>query len=322
MGGSADSGWVLLSAGIIDSPIFRGPADMFRLWVLLLCKAHRRQEPFRLMGGKEIHRGELVTSMADLQGGLLREGTPQAGESGAVSLSRQTIQRYLDAMAKDSMIERKSTRKGTWIKILNFDTYQSFDTYRASRADKDADAKADRQADTSGQEKSQQGSGDETTAGNVYGQACGQAHGQASGHKRTRAANKRTRAATNDSDTPISPNTHTQDACARSDSLEVHSSAVEWTIWGEYVKRYEAHSQGIFPGHSSKGALTTLKNIRRQLDHLRKPTTSPEDYMALACDAMDRFFEMEDQFVVESDYALATFASRLPRILKQLREGT
>jgi len=99
----------------------------------------------------------------------------------------------------------------------------------------------------------------------------------------------------------------------------IHTDARDWRIWGEYGKRYEQKSGGIVPGHSARKAPENLRLIREQLDALRKSDTTQEEYEALLGECLDRYFEQDDKFVVDADWNLATFAGRLPKILKEIR---
>lgn len=129
--GRADGGWILLSDRIVDSAVFHGPPDLFRLWVLLLCAAHRGVKPFRSLGGVELRRGELLTSRGRLQKQLERDGNPQLGEPAKVTPSRATVGRWLDVLRDEGMItlERSGRRGGTLVHVVNFDRYQDFSFY-------------------------------------------------------------------------------------------------------------------------------------------------------------------------------------------------
>lgn len=128
-----EGGWFVLSTTLFESPVFRGPPDILRLWLLLLGSAHRNSKPFRLWNGKEIGRGELVTSLAELSKQLSRSGNAQFKEPSRVILSSKTISRWLDMMQDRGMILCSRTRnEGTWIRIVNFEHYQTLDNYRGS----------------------------------------------------------------------------------------------------------------------------------------------------------------------------------------------
>lgn len=129
-----EGGWFLLSTQLLDSSIFRGPPDILRLWLLLLGSAHRDSKPFELWNGQEVQRGELITSLSYLAKGLERAGNPQFREPIKVIPSSKTVSRWLDVMEKKGMILCSRTRnEGTRIKIVNFEYYQSFDSYKIQR---------------------------------------------------------------------------------------------------------------------------------------------------------------------------------------------
>lgn len=133
--GIIEGGWLILSDQIWKHPVFHGPPDLFRLWILLLCMAHRKQEPMRLhKEDREVRRGELVTSLAHLADRLGRDGNHRLGEQAYVSPSRQTVARYLESLEDGKLITTVKTRHlGTWIRIVEFERYQDFNNYFKGR---------------------------------------------------------------------------------------------------------------------------------------------------------------------------------------------
>jgi len=276
-----------LNAGIVDHPIFHAPPDMFRLWILLICMAHRHDKPFRLMGGREIHRGELVTSLGALQEKMAREGTPRSGESGAVTPKRQTIQRYLDAMVQDGMIEKESSRKGTFIRLVNFDYHQNYMSYARGRADNQTDSHADNQTDSGLASEHLDTQRKTPTIPALNGQPRGQPNGQQNGYKRTGGD-------TNESVYPIDQ----RERRARSpEDPPVHPVTEEQAIWNEYRKRYEVRTDGGTPTHSELNHPQTARAIIRSCkgyEKYNKFESTPAGRIEFVCRRLDEFFAIEE----------------------------
>lgn len=130
-----NNGWILLSSGIVDSPIFREDSDVLKLWIILLTAAHRSRTVYRVKG-REVQYAEVFFSLSDLAKKLRRKGNKQRGEPAWVEPSRQAINRWLINFERDGMIERApSLSGGTLIKILNFEFYQKFTSYAPCQAD-------------------------------------------------------------------------------------------------------------------------------------------------------------------------------------------
>lgn len=295
--GVRGEGWVLVSSGIIHSPIFRGPQDIFKLWVVLMCKAHRRKETFRMWDGRQLERGELVTTLAELRELLLREGDVQAGEKKEDGPSRQKIHRYLKRMSEgpDPMISMQiSKQRGTLIKIINFDAYQDFDTYTKDRADS--------QADKRGQPKEQSKRGVGSSKGNVSGQPSGQAR------------------------TPRSYDSDPPDLRKETSSLlllnnkDTQGNGLDRMVWNEYERLYREKFGGLFPGHSIGKAEANLASIRTTVlsaAHGRK--LSNDDMMKLVTKALTLFFKQKTDFKEITDYSLGCFCADTPKLIKKIK---
>lgn len=131
--GTINGGWLVLSENIYTSPIFHARPELFRLWILILCLARRSRTPSRLMDGRTIGYGEMITSLQSLRGHLSREGDTQRGEPADYAPSVSTVWRLLQTLESNGMISVDSSRKGaTHITVHNYERYQTFDNYEAS----------------------------------------------------------------------------------------------------------------------------------------------------------------------------------------------
>lgn len=89
---------------------FWGDPSATVLWIYLLVTVNWTDGTFR---GEAVERGAMITSIDRL--------------STATSLSRSTIKRKLKDFEKAGMIVRKSTNRWTYIKVLNYSTFQGID---------------------------------------------------------------------------------------------------------------------------------------------------------------------------------------------------
>ena len=89
---------------------FWGDPSATVLWIYLLVSVNWTDGTFR---GEPIERGAMVTSIEHL--------------SNATGLSRSTIKRKLKEFEKAGMIDRKATNRWTYLKVLNYSTFQGID---------------------------------------------------------------------------------------------------------------------------------------------------------------------------------------------------
>lgn len=100
------SGWIKLHRSIVDWEWFTDHRT-FYVFTYLLMKANHTS---KLWQGKQINRGELITSLSKL-----------AAET---SVSTQEVRTILNRLEKSGAIYKKSTNKFTLIKVLKYELYQ------------------------------------------------------------------------------------------------------------------------------------------------------------------------------------------------------
>ena len=119
---------------IFNSPIWRDNPHILKLFIYLVGKARFLKEP-KKFPHFTVNRGELVTSLADISedNEYLERGRPK-------KWSRAKVSRMLEHLAKNDYITLLPDTYGTHIKIVNYDTYQTLDTYKADSSETQPDA--------------------------------------------------------------------------------------------------------------------------------------------------------------------------------------
>ena len=189
---------------------------------------------------------------------------------------------------------REAGRKGTLIKIINFDAYQDFDTYIASRADS--------QADKRGQPKKQTKQGVSSSGGSVSGQPSGQTRTPRSSYSDLSDLRKKT------SSLPLLNN------------KDHRKNDLDRMVWNEYERLYKEKFGGLFPGHSMGNADANLVSIRTTvLSAAQGRKLSNEDMMKLVTKALTLFFKQKTDFKEITDYSLGCFCADTPKLIKKIK---
>lgn len=104
-------GWIRTHRKVMEHWIWQDPV-VFQRWMYILLLANYEDKK-RLLNGVlvEYKRGELATSLIKL--------------SADWGCDRKTVKKFLNLLVKDEMIELKTCRIGTIIKVLNYNDYQS-----------------------------------------------------------------------------------------------------------------------------------------------------------------------------------------------------
>ena len=121
-------GFVMLSRGIQDSPIWRESPHLLKLFLWLIIEARYNQVP-KHYPGVTVNRGELVTSLAHIA-----EANEYAADGTIKRWHRNTVSRMLDRLAQSGYIVRGCDTYGTHITICNYERYQTADNYRCDSA--------------------------------------------------------------------------------------------------------------------------------------------------------------------------------------------
>ena len=106
------AGWIKIYRDIQEHWIWQD-ANKLKWWLDIILMANHKDNKF-LLGNElfEVKRGEFHTSELKL--------TERWG------VSKTTVRRFLELLASDQMIVLKKTKKGTTIKVNNYNAYQDF----------------------------------------------------------------------------------------------------------------------------------------------------------------------------------------------------
>ena len=299
-GARSEAGYILLSAGIIDSPIWRAHPDVLRLWLVLLCMAHRHRRPLRLPDGREVQQGELVTSLGTLAKRLTRQGSRRRGEESHVTPARSTVLRYLRQLEAEGMIQlRASKDQGTWIRVINFEFYQRIDSYRSwrycNRGDQPQQPDIAPEIGTENQVMKH----DSNSLSNDTGITS-----QAAAANRVDRKNKvESRASTRERDEGVE---------------RVEPLQAKWRVWNEYSRRY-SEKRCVMPmlGQQTQTHLEAIESYVRLVMKQEKQE-GEEKFDRFVSAALGLFFEMNDPYVEKGRHALGVFRARLPEITEEL----
>lgn len=102
--------------------------------------------------------------------------------------------------------------------------------------------------------------------------------------------------------------------------LPIEPEDMKWRLWRKYQATYENVKRRT-PPQSASRLVDRLEDFRRQLDFLRSPTTSDEDYIQFAEDSVRLYLAMDDEHVRKMGHDLGTFVVRLPGIIEQMQQG-
>lgn len=107
-----EMGWIMLHRAIRRNWIWED-GNKLKWWLDLLLQANHKANKI-LLGNHLIlvERGSLHTSLQNL--------------AKRWEVDKKTVKKFLDLLQKDSMISLNSSRKGTTIKISNYNMYQGF----------------------------------------------------------------------------------------------------------------------------------------------------------------------------------------------------
>jgi len=117
------NGWIKLYRSLQDNWIWKKkPFSRGQAWVDLLLNANYQDKKFPLGADiVEVERGEIITSELKLM--------EQWG------WSKSKVRKFLETLEKDSMIVKKTDRKKTTIKLVQFSDYQDIETTKRPKKD-------------------------------------------------------------------------------------------------------------------------------------------------------------------------------------------
>jgi hypothetical protein len=113
------SGWVKIHRCLSDHWVW-GEPEALKFWLTLLMDANHTDKK-KLFNGAliEIKRGQILFGL-------------NAYEK-KTGISQRKMRRYLDALQKESMIDRQKTNKFSLITVVNYEEYQSTDSQASSK---------------------------------------------------------------------------------------------------------------------------------------------------------------------------------------------
>ena len=119
------SGYILLARKIYDSAIWTDDPHILKLFIYLCGKARHQTKP-KEFNGFNIKRGELITSLS-----IISEDNPYLKRGRVQFWSRQRVSRMLGKLNEYEYINILPDTYGTHIKVSNYESYQSPESYRA-----------------------------------------------------------------------------------------------------------------------------------------------------------------------------------------------
>lgn len=118
--------YFILTRKIFESAIWTDDPHILKLFIYLIGTARHSKEP-KKYNGFEIKRGELVTSLS-----LLSDNNEFVKNGRLQQWSRSKVSRMLNVLNEQGYIKILSDTYGTHISIINYDTYQTPDTYKTN----------------------------------------------------------------------------------------------------------------------------------------------------------------------------------------------
>jgi hypothetical protein len=138
------SGFVLLSRGLLDNDLWRMNSDLVRLFLYLLLKVSYGNKEFTYSRGATkitVRKGEFLRSLRKIG-----EDCAYTGNNKLVVWSSSRISGMLKTLEADGRIEilSNSSALGTHLRVKNYESYQSFASYREKGLGTDAEQIAPR----------------------------------------------------------------------------------------------------------------------------------------------------------------------------------
>jgi hypothetical protein len=133
------TGFILLSRDLLDNDLWRMNSDLVRLWIYLLCKVSYGKKEFTYSRGTTkitVRKGEFLRSLRRIS-----DDCSYTGNNRLVSWSTSRIAAMLKTLEDDGRIEilSNSSALGTHLRVVNYESYQSFAAYKKDRLRTDAE---------------------------------------------------------------------------------------------------------------------------------------------------------------------------------------
>jgi hypothetical protein len=133
------SGFILLSRDLLDNDLWRANSDLVRLWIYLICKASYGPKEYTYSRGTTkitVRKGEFLRSLR-----RMGEDCAYVGNNKLVTWSTSRVAAMLKTLEDDGRIEilSNSSALGTHLRVTNYQSYQSFASYRKKGLRTDAE---------------------------------------------------------------------------------------------------------------------------------------------------------------------------------------
>ena len=133
------SGFILLSRALLDNDLWRRNSDLVRLWIYLICKASYGPKEYTYSRGTTkitVRKGEFLRSLR-----RMGEDCAYVGNNKLVTWSTSRVAAMLKTLEADGRIEilSNSSALGTHLRVTNYQSYQSFASYRKKGLRTDAE---------------------------------------------------------------------------------------------------------------------------------------------------------------------------------------
>ena len=133
------SGFILVSRDLLDNDLWRMNSDLVRLFLYLLLKASYGKQEFTYSRGATtitVRKGEFLRSLR-----RMGEDCAYVGNNKMVTWSTSRVAAMLKTLEVDGRIEilSNSSALGTHIRVVNYQSYQSFSAYRKEGLRTDAE---------------------------------------------------------------------------------------------------------------------------------------------------------------------------------------
>ena len=117
----------MLSRAIYDSAIWTHNPHVLKLFIYLIGEARFKKDPKKYSGFMQ-QRGEVITSLRDIA-----EDNEYLERNKLCKWSRQRVGRMINTLEDEGYVKVLADTYGTHLSIVNYDTYQNPNTYKADR---------------------------------------------------------------------------------------------------------------------------------------------------------------------------------------------
>jgi len=133
------SGFILLSRDLLDNGLWTGSSDVLRLFIYLCISANYGKKSYTYSRGAvtiTVRKGEYLRSMRKIG-----EDCSYTGNNKLITWSSSRVSGMLRQLEQDGRIEilSNSSALGTHLRVVNYESYQSFSAYKKGGLRTDAE---------------------------------------------------------------------------------------------------------------------------------------------------------------------------------------